>query len=60
MVENSTMHSFSAPASCAVKCLRQQPTIWMENGRRDENDVPRVPIVSLTPVAPGAVTVHQQ
>ena len=55
MVENSMMHSFTGPASCAVKCLQQQPTILMENARRDENDVPRVPIVSLTLVSPGAV-----
>ena len=55
MVENSMMHSFSGPASCAVKCLQQRPTILMENARRDENDVPRVPIVSLTLVSPGAV-----
>ena len=27
----------------------------MENARRDENDVLRVPIVSLAPVLPGAV-----
>ena len=28
MVENSIMHSFSGPASCAEKCLQQQLTIW--------------------------------
>ena len=53
MVENSIMHSFSARASYAEKCLQQQPTIWWKT--RDENDVPRVPIVRLILVSPCSV-----
>ena len=47
------MHSFSAFASYVAKCLRQQPTIWWKT--RGENNVPSVPIVSLTLVLRGAV-----
>ena len=56
MVQNSMMQSFSARASYAVKCLQQQPTIWFET--RDENDVPRVPIVSLLLYYLLQLTVH--
>ena len=56
MVQNSMMHSFSARASYAVKCLQQQPTIGFK--MRDENDVPRVPIVSLLLYYLVQLTVH--
>ena len=47
------MRTFSALAGYSVKCLQQQPTILWKT--RDENDFPRVPIVSLTFVSPGVV-----